>query len=102
MNPTITYIEATETKPAYYLVVFETLADRTRWLQTQGFHYSPGEHVISRWVRPPSPPYARSILEMTPYAAEHCNELRALCMKVTCTKLKQPKPSKNVPMECPQ
>lgn len=89
MKPKISHIPATPLHKEYYLVVFETLSDRTRWLQQQGFTYEPSDLVLARWTRLPSAPYRNFILEMTPLAPEHKDQIRALCMKVTGHKVKQ-------------
>lgn len=82
MNPTITCIPKTETHPLYYLVVFDTMADRSRWLLKRGFTYDPNERNLARWTCPHNGPDLTHSLELVPFAVEHAHNIRALCMRL--------------------
>lgn len=80
-NPSIYARRPDKAKP-YYLVTFETLADRTRWLLRNGFTMDPLEHITARWTCTHNGSDFTHWLEMVPYATELSCNPRALCLRV--------------------
>jgi hypothetical protein len=86
MNPQIILHAKDENKPLHYLVIFETMADRTRWILQNGFRFNPTENMLARWTKPNNGPESKNWLEMYPMAPEHRQEIRALSMMVVAHK----------------
>lgn len=66
----------------FYLVTFETISDRTRWLLRNGFSFDSLEHSTARWTSTHNGSDFTHWLEMIPYAFEHACNPRSLCLKV--------------------
>lgn len=82
MNPTTFPHKAAKPRDSYYLLTFETLADRTRWLLKHDFTFAPIEHASARWASWHNGGDFTHSLEMVPFAREHsCNPM-ALSLKV--------------------
>jgi len=82
MNPTIIPMKSATAARSFYMVTFETHADRTRWLDRNDFVQSPTEIAIARWTSWHNGSDFTHSLEMVPYAPELNHNTLALCLKV--------------------
>jgi hypothetical protein len=82
MNPQIHPIHPGHKAKPYYMVTFESLADRTRWLIRHDFTFAPIETALARWVSWHNGGDFTHHLEMVPVAVELSTNPLALCLKV--------------------
>lgn len=82
MNPTIHQVRNVKPTPSYYMVTFDTLADRTRWCLHHGFVFEPTEMYGARWTSTHNGNDFTRWLEMVPYSNDLAHNPRSLCLKV--------------------